>query len=91
MECTIPERLCWPKLPLAVYREIAAHLQQVEGVTVTLLPQKATKFDYELSQVGGLQIAIAGDSVSVRNRITQILQYYRSRFGDWEPCYQGGE
>ena len=91
MERAIPDRLCWPKLPLAVYREIAAHLQQVEGVTVTLLPQQATQFDYELSQVGGLQIAITGDSGSTRSKIAQILQYYRSRFGDWEPLHQGGE
>jgi hypothetical protein len=84
MELSIPERLCWPKLPLAVYREIAAHLQQVEGVTVTLLPQQSTQFDYELSQVGGLQISVAGDSDSTRTKISNILQYYRSRFGDWQ-------
>jgi hypothetical protein len=91
MEFSIPERLCWPKLPLAVYREIAAHLQQVEGVTVTFLPQQTTQFDYELSQVGGLQIAITGDASVTRKKIDQILQYYQSRFGDWEPLHQGGE
>jgi hypothetical protein len=86
MELSIPERLCWPKLPLAVYREIAAHLQQVEGVTVTLLPQQSTQFDYELSQVGGLQIMVAGDSDRTRTNLSNILQYYRSRFGDWQLC-----
>jgi hypothetical protein len=86
MELSIPERLCWPKLPLAVYREIAAHLQQVEGVTVILLPQTATQFDYELSQVGGLEISAVGVSASARIKVMNILQYYRSQFGDWQPC-----
>jgi hypothetical protein len=86
MELSIPERLCWPKLPLAVYREIAAHLQQVEGVTVILLPQTATQFDYELSQVGGLEISAVGVSASARIKVVNILQYYRSRFGDWQLC-----
>jgi hypothetical protein len=86
MELSIPERLCWPKLPLAVYREIAAHLQQVEGVTVILLPQTATQFDYELSQVGGLEISAVGVSASARIKVVNILQYYRSQFGDWQPC-----
>jgi hypothetical protein len=86
MEPSIPERLCWPKLPLAVYREIAAHLQQVEGVTVILLPQTATQFDYELSQVGGLEISAVGVSASARIKVMNILQYYRSRFGDWQLC-----
>jgi len=33
-----------PGLPLAVYREVAAHLQQVEGVETGLLPQTAQRF-----------------------------------------------
>jgi len=38
-----------PGLPLAVYREVAAHLQQVEGVETGLLPQTAQRFDYTQS------------------------------------------
>jgi hypothetical protein len=46
----------YPCLPLAVYRELAAHLRQVDGLAVELLPQMATTFDYRLSQLGGLQL-----------------------------------
>jgi hypothetical protein len=80
----IPRQVYWPKVPLAVYREVAAHLRQVDGVSAELLPQTATVFDYELSQAGGLQISWSEDlTTSDRTRILDILDYYRQRFGDW--------
>ena len=33
-----------PGLPLAVYREAAAHLRQVEGVETGLIPQQSQRF-----------------------------------------------
>jgi hypothetical protein len=69
-------------LPLAVYREIAAHLRQVDGVEVTLIPQSSKQFDYNQSQVEGLWIEYAGNSSSEsRKRVEQILAYYQSRYG----------
>ncbi len=85
---TIPEKICWPKLPLAVYREIAAHLRQVPGVEVELSPQTDTHFDYELSQVGGLQIRRIGAlNPTAQHRILHILQYYRKTLGDWQEPF----
>jgi hypothetical protein len=82
---TIPEKLYWPKLPLAVYREIAAHLRQVSGVEVELSPQTDIRFDYELSQVGGLHILNLGTlDPEAQHQILQILQYYRKTLGDWQ-------
>jgi hypothetical protein len=76
--------LAIPTLPLAVYREVAAHLRQVEGVEVELLPQTATSFDYLQSQVGGLQISYANPLASAQQqRLQQILDYYGQRFGAW--------
>lgn len=74
-----------PGLPLAVYREVAAHLRQVRGVEVGLMPQTSRQFDYQESQIGGLWIeyTIACSSVS-RERVKQILAYYQSRYGVWE-------
>ncbi|HIK26333.1 MAG TPA: hypothetical protein IGP91_11925 [Thermosynechococcus sp. M46_R2017_013] len=43
-----------PRMPLAVYRELAAHLQLLEGVSVRLLPQSRSQFDYDLSKLKGL-------------------------------------
>jgi hypothetical protein len=82
---TIPEMIAWSKMPLSVYREVVAHLRQVSGVEVELLPQTAQQFDYALSQVGGLRISgenIAG--AEDKARVIEILNYYRDRFGDWQ-------
>ena len=72
-------------LPLAVCREVAAHLEQVDGVEVTLLPQQASQFNYLLSQVDSLVIRHPEHlSAADRNRVEQILAYYSDRYGAWE-------
>lgn len=78
-------QLACPRLPLAVYREVAAHLRQVEGIEADLLPQSSQQFDYRESQVGGLWLrytAIA--NATSQQRVEQILRHYADRFGDWE-------
>jgi hypothetical protein len=81
----IPQSLSWAKMPLSVYREVAAHLRQLSGVEVELLTQTATQFDYTLSQVGGLRIQVP-PSISETDaaRILEILNYYGDRFGAWQ-------
>ena len=71
-----------PTLPLAIYREIAAHLRQVQGIEVDLLPQTSQKFDYHQSQVGGLQVK-CGDASTLQERkqVNQILTFYQNRYG----------
>jgi hypothetical protein len=72
----------WPNLPLAVYREIAAHLRQVPGVEAGLIPQTSQQFDYNQSQVGGLWIQqTSASDASSRERVNQILAYYQNRYG----------
>jgi hypothetical protein len=77
-------RVCYQRLPLAVYREIAAHLQQVEGVEVELIPQSTQKFDYDESQIGGLQIKYLDNLEPFgEQRVEEILAYYSQLYGDW--------
>lgn len=76
------EIIAFPQLPLAVYREIAAHLQQLLGVKTELLSPQVTKFDYYQSQVGGLQLDYPvtlpeGD----RQRLEEIIEFYAGRYG----------
>lgn len=72
-------------LPLAVYREVVAHLQQVEGVQVELVPQQSHQFDYQLSQIDRLQIQYPQTlSSTAQQRVEQILAYYSDRYGNWE-------
>ncbi|MEH1817240.1 MAG: hypothetical protein V7K26_13870 [Nostoc sp.] len=75
------EKVEFAGLPLAVYREIAAHLRQVEGVEVDLIPQSSQQFDYNQSQIDGLSLLWTPNS-SLENRqlVNQILAYYQNRY-----------
>ncbi|MBD2447858.1 hypothetical protein H6G76_11850 [Nostoc sp. FACHB-152] len=76
------EKFEFAGLPLAVYREIAAHLRQVEGVEAGLIPQSSPKFDYNQSQIDGLWITWTPNSrPASRQRVQQILAYYQSLYG----------
>ncbi|XHR85358.1 MAG: hypothetical protein ACFKPT_14220 [Gloeotrichia echinulata GP01] len=75
------EKIEFAGLPLAVYREIAAHLRQVEGVEVGLIPQSSLEFDYDQSQIQSLWIEWGENSTSQsRQRVEQILAYYQNRY-----------
>jgi hypothetical protein len=77
-------RLECPGLPLAVYREVAAHLGQVQAVETELALQTSSEFNYHQSQVGGLLLHYPADLDPVEEqRITEILDYYSQQFGDW--------
>ncbi|HLO87369.1 MAG TPA: hypothetical protein VK203_20510 [Nostocaceae cyanobacterium] len=81
MEQQTQEKVEFTGLPLAVYREIAAHLQQVVGVEVELIPQTSSEFDYYQSQTGGLSIRWTPQSGrESRQRVQQILAYYQNRY-----------
>jgi hypothetical protein len=72
-------------LPLAVYREIAAHLQLLDGVQVELISQRSPDFDYSLSQIDYLEICYsAAVTAKVQQQAQRILAYYGDRYGTWE-------
>lgn len=77
----IQEQIIYPTLPLAIYRELAAHLQQIEGITVQLLPQNSPQFDYAQSQIGGiiLEYPQALD-LKTKEKLEAILTYYSDRY-----------
>lgn len=80
------EQICYPQLPLAVYREIAAHLQQVRGVAVRLIPQDAQSFDYSQSQVSSLNLEYPEQlEDKERQYLEAILNYYGDRYGTYAP------
>ena len=75
----------FPGLPLAIYREIAAHLQQVDGVKTGLYPATYQQFDYSHSQIGGLWIEYSSTAnAESRARVAQILAYYQNRYGAYQ-------
>mgnify|MGYP005847709989 CR=1 FL=1 len=74
-----------PRLPLAVYREVAAHLQQIDGVETGLLPQTDPEFDYLQSQVGGMWVRYPSAQAEIcQPQVEAILAYYGDRYGNWE-------
>ncbi|WP_019503990.1 hypothetical protein [Pleurocapsa sp. PCC 7319] len=84
------QQLTCLNLPLAVYREVAAHLRQVEGVNASLILRStnhnpAEKFDYYQSQVAALQINYAKNiEENAQQKVTAILDYYGQRYHPWE-------
>ena len=88
LEASVQYRLRCLRMPLAVYREVAAHLRQVDGVETGLLPQTAQEFDYTKSQIGGLWISYQpGTGQASHKQTEEILAYYGDRFGAWEAIY----
>ncbi len=77
----LPYQISFPGLPLAVYRELAAHLRQVEGVEPHLIPQQSREFDYNQSQIEALWIQFGENAdATCRQRVDQILAYYKNRY-----------
>lgn len=77
-----------PALPLAVYREIAAHVRQVQGVTAGLTAQTSPDFDYLQSQVAHLWLELSPEiDPAERQRLQQILDYYCQRYGTGSANY----
>jgi hypothetical protein len=75
------EKIEFPGLPLAVYREIIAHLQQVTGVRADVIPQLSQDFDYTKSQIAGLLIRFTADTTpECRSKVKEVLAYYQERY-----------
>lgn len=80
----VRRHVCCEGLPLAVYREVAAHLRQLDGIETGLVSQSSPQFDYAQSQVGALWIEYpACTSDKVRQHVDRILAYYGDRYGAW--------
>lgn len=86
------QQLTCAQLPLAVYREVAAHLRQLEGVDANLIMRSidhdpAEKFDYYQSQVAALQIDFAENiAESIPQTVSAILDYYAQRYNPWKSA-----
>ena len=78
-----------PKLPLAVYREVVAHLRQVQGVEADLISKPLQggeeSFDYDASQTKALWLTYADhDNSEAKTQIQMILDFYAQRYQAWQ-------
>ena len=79
------QTIIYPRMPLAIYRELASHLEQVQGVETDLTPQQFQQFDYHQSQIGSLEINYTETfQESDRTLVTAILDYYAQRHGSYQ-------
>ncbi|MGB5594748.1 MAG: hypothetical protein WBM62_12035 [Crocosphaera sp.] len=79
------EHITYPNLPLAIYRELAAHLRQIEGVSTQLIPQKSQQFDYAQSQIDHLEMSYSVElSSQEKQRLEEILNYYAQIHGTYQ-------
>lgn len=78
------QTIIYPDLPLAIYRELAAHLEQVNGVRTTLTPAQSDRFDYRHSQIGSLRIDYTDEFLDRdRDLVRSILDHYANRHGSY--------
>ncbi len=79
----VQEKITLPRLPLAVYRELTAHLHQLSGVETTLISQDNRPFDYLESQVAGIIITydLKIPAISqTQQQVAETLRYYSDRY-----------
>lgn len=69
-----------PDIALAMYRELASHIEQIENVTTELFWQESADFSYLGSQIGGMWISYPQTSPDASQvLIKNILNHY----GNW--------
>lgn len=82
---TQTEIISYPQLPLAIYREIAAHLQQIQGIKAELTPQSSTQFDYFQSQIESVRIEYPAELPDQEQQyLESILNYYAQKYGNYQ-------
>lgn len=70
-----------PELPLAMYRELAAHLLQVQGLSTELIWQDSQKFNYDASQISGMWLKYTHDFSDHRHELIRLIL---SHYGTWK-------
>jgi hypothetical protein len=76
----------FPGWSLAIYRELASHLNQVVAIQTSITLRSHQPFDYTLDQVECLVLDI--DESLDCTTLGMILQYYAERFPDIPVYFQ---
>jgi len=74
-------------LPLAIYSEIVAHLEQIPHLNVDLVIQDAEDFDYYRSQIKGISISgkLKHDEFLLMQSILEYYEEFRQVQSDLYP------
>lgn len=79
MNCKVHKITFSPPLSLAMYKELATHLNQVTSVTTNLYGQDAEEFDYNHSQISAISISYGQKLEKTEDLVKKILDHY----GKW--------
>ena len=69
-----------PDIALAMYRELASHIEQVEDVTTELFWQESTDFSYLGSQIGGMWMSYPH---SLPEKSQVLIKNILNHYGNW--------
>jgi hypothetical protein len=69
-----------PELQLAMYKELATHLAQLDGVSAELIWQDRQDFSYEASQIAGMSVTCTPQLERLQELVSSILNHY----GAWQ-------
>ena len=69
-----------PDIALAMYRELASHLEQITDVSAELFGQESTEFSYLGSQIGGFWLSHP-QNISTRSRV--LIETILNHYGTW--------
>ncbi|NMF58696.1 hypothetical protein [Pseudanabaena yagii] len=69
-----------PDIALAMYRELASHIEQIDDVDVELFWQESTEFSYLGSQIGGLWLS-RPQNIPVRSQV--LIENILNHYGTW--------
>lgn len=69
-----------PDIALAMYRELASHIEQIEDINAELFWQESTEFSYLGSQIGGMWLTYP-QSISENSQI--LIKKILNHYGVW--------
>jgi hypothetical protein len=69
-----------PDISLAMYRELASHIEQIENVNAELFLQESTEFSYLGSQIGGIRLTYT-ESMPEKSQL--LIKNILNHYGDW--------
>jgi hypothetical protein len=69
-----------PDIALAMYRELASHIEQIDDVTAELFWQESTEFSYLGSQIGGMWLTYP-QLISEQSQV--LIKNILNHYGDW--------
>jgi hypothetical protein len=70
-----------PELPLAMYKELATHLSQLDGVSTELIWQDRQDFSYDASQIAGMHVTCSSQMLE---RLQELVSSILDRYGAWQ-------